>query len=99
MKVEEAYEVMQAASGIKVGDRVRALRGFKSREMGTSLTSPIPSGDRERFLINKASGIVTGMGSNYIVVDCGPSYGREWAYPFFIFEIVEAARTIERNLR
>lgn len=40
MDIREAYKMMQAASGIEVGDTVKMLREFKRYEMGCNL---IPS--------------------------------------------------------
>lgn len=90
MDVKEAYRVLQKASGIKVGDRVRVLRTNVDNELGSSLsghtTADLDIGGRE--------GIVQIVGVNGIWVKMSKTK-RSYCMPFFVLEVIEPAKTIE----
>ncbi len=93
-EVQEAYKVMQKASGIKVGDTVKALRQFELLEMGHTGSS---SGSKENgykrdFINHSAVGVVTEIEDNYIIVNCGRKYQGHWCFPFFVLEVIEKAK-------
>ena len=78
MNIKEAYEVMQKASGIEVGDKVRVLRKFKNYEMGF------------KCIYGSAAGVKIGselevkkVGTEGIKLIGGDQF------PFFVLEIVE----------
>lgn len=87
ISIEEAYKVMQKASGIKAGDKVKVLRNFKNYEMGCGCNwQP----EKESFI--GKSYTVTQIKDTYIKLDSSPNYH---LFPFFVLEVVESAKVIE----
>ena len=81
MDIREAYTVMQAASGIEVGDKVRVLRRAKSREMGwEGFWRP-----RMDFALNEVMEVTRFNSAG------GLELGLGFYYPFFVLELVEKA--------
>jgi len=75
MTIEDAYQTMQAASGIKVGDRVKVLRRAKSGEMGW-----------HNYWVE---GMDEMIGKEYTVMgvdDLGIVLNRCTYFPFFVLE-------------
>ncbi len=95
MGIKEAYKVMQKASGIKVGDKVRCLRHFIDEELGSSCSSSKLQSQKSAFIDKGATGIVSSECSGHLWVSCGRDYGGSWAFPFFVLEVVEPAKEIE----
>lgn len=83
MDIKEAYKVMQAACGIKVGDTVKVIRKAQSHEMGWD-----NNWSSDRF-VGKAGRVVdirtTGSGVQ-IDGDCD-----NFLFPFFCLEKVKSA--------
>jgi len=75
MTIEDAYRTMQAASGIKVGDRVKVLRRAKSFEMGWS---EVWNSDMDATIGKEYT--VTEVQPRTIGLSCG------WFFPFFVLE-------------
>ena len=78
MNIKEAYEVMQKASGIKKGDKIKILRTSIEDEMGYCGCSTSEVGEIEK--------VTRTQGEDGIQID-----GYFW-YPFFILEVVEKAK-------
>jgi len=75
MTIEDAYRTMQAASGIKVGDRVRVLRRAGDREMG--------------WFNYWNSHMDDTIGKEYTVTEVRPrtiGLSCDWFFPFFVLE-------------
>jgi len=76
-ELKEAYLAMHKASGIKVGDRVRVLRGFGKGEMGCAIS------DAKEQQIKS-------IGNTYLVESDRCEYGfgldNHYRYPFFVLE-------------
>lgn len=87
MNVREAYIVLQRASGIKVGDKVRCLRHFEKKEMGSSIDHSRHT-QKAAFIDDKAVGVITEVDETSLWVNCGSDYGCGWSFPFFALEIV-----------
>ena len=90
MDIEEAYRVMQEASGIKAGDMVRVLRKAESYKMGwaNSWCEKMDDSIGECFMVD---GIP--LNAN-IGIRLRHGIGR-FTFPFFVLEIVEPTKTIE----
>lgn len=88
MDIQEAYQVMQEASGIKVGDRAKVLRTFKTYEMGCNV---LWFKDKANFVGQTFP--VTKVCRHYIELDTGNLNCVQ--FPFFVLEIVEPAKNIE----
>ena len=84
MDLKEAYAVMQKASGIEVGDKVRVLRSFSSSEMGLDSCS-VELNSRAK------KGTVDTIEKNRIAVKYADIGGWDW-FPFFALEIIEKAK-------
>lgn len=98
MKIREAYEIMQEASGIKVGDKVRCLRHFESNEMGSQATGSkgnSPFLAKKQIVDDGAIGIVEGFYESHVWVMFDSKYRGGWNIPFFVLEVIEPAKTIE----
>jgi len=81
MNTEEAYLVMQGASGIKVGDKVKVLRKADSQEMGWG-----PAWTRSMdACVGQTYMVCSINGDQGICLSCG------WSFPFFVLEKVESA--------
>jgi len=89
MNVEEAYRVMQEASGIQVGDTVKVLRKAKDYEMGWyNIWSD--------FMVVGQTHKVLGVCEDGVKLrsrDDRPS-SQIYHYPFFVLEVVKKAHTI-----
>jgi len=77
-ELRAAYRVMQAASGIEVGDTVKVLRSFKSYEMGFG------------YHCNNQKCKYVGHEAIVDEVDYGIVIG-DWSFPFFCLELVSKA--------
>lgn len=85
VEVKEAYKIMQKASGIKVGDRVRLLRKVSGEgEMGWHEGWCGDMSDR----VGKI-GTVIDVRDHTIDVNIQASH---FTYPFFVLEVVEPAK-------
>ena len=82
-KEQEAYQVLQAASGIEVGDKVKILRTAKDYEMGWR-SCWVGSMNSHVGEVGEVVGIVTeGL---VLEFPCNRCYA-----PFFVLEVVEKA--------
>lgn len=79
-KLEEAYLVMQEASGIKIGDTVKVLRKADFHEMGwlNSWASIMTENIGKKLIVNS----INGSNGIYLEGQC---------YPFFVLEKVKSA--------
>lgn len=93
MDIKLAYKIMQEASGIKVGDRVKILRNFGENELGSSVVDGRIEGDKQKAIKDRVTGTVTEVLDSHLWVDCGRKYSGCWAFPFFVFEVVEKAKS------
>jgi len=82
MEIREAYKVMQAASGIEVGDTVKVLRTAKGAECGWD-NSWVRDMDKS-------------IGKSMVVMRIASFYGIElkdgnnrFTYPFYVLEIIK----------
>ena len=89
MDIKEAYKVMQRASGIKVGDRVRVLRTNRQEELGTDA----PFHSQSELDRSGTEGVVLKMYSSEINLKMDS--GKCFNMPFFVLEIIESAKVIE----
>lgn len=89
VELREAYKVMQAASGIEAGDRVKITRKAKSQEMGWPETW---SSQMDQFVGKEF--IVKAISSTNISLE-GPLN----RFPFFVMEITEkqAIKSVRLN--
>ena len=86
MDIREAYQVMQEASGIKVGDTVKVLRTNISDELGSS-TCQHTAEELER---RGKLGIVKTVGQNLIIMIT--TSNEQYILPFFVLEVIEKAK-------
>ena len=84
MNLQEAYRVMQKASGIEVGDTVRILRKFKNCELGSDCCT-WDSGSSKKKMQGQTEK-VNKVVSRSIWID-------NYEFPFFALEIVEKAKS------
>lgn len=85
MDIKQAYKVMQAASGIKVGDKVKVLRMAKDYEMGW----------REVWAATMDEMVDKSFKTTRLTeqgVYCANKHGNSYCFPFFVLEIVEKAK-------
>lgn len=87
MKIEEAYQVMQEASGIKVGDTVKVLRKAEAYEMGWCNSWAGPMSD----MVGKTATVNSVTNGN---INLGKD---NYGYPFFVLEIVEKKFTCDET--
>lgn len=95
MNLQKAYKVMQKASRIKVGDKVKCLRHFEENEMGCYCMGSNKDSHKRLFVDDKATGVIVEIGERHIEVDCGHEYLDTWQFPFFALEVTEPVKTIE----
>ena len=86
MNEKEAYRVLQKASGIKVGDKVRVLRTYGRDEMGCC-AGQITKDWLRKF--GKHIGTVVCIHEEHIVVE---QDGVNFHHPFFVLEVIESAK-------
>ncbi len=86
MTITEAYEIMQDACGIKVGDTVKILRTNVNYELGSTAAFHTES-ELER---SGRIGIVCKMLDRSMLVRMPDGYG--FQMPFFILEVIEKAK-------
>ncbi len=91
MSEREKYIEGQKASGIEVGDTVRATRRFGKGEGGSDVYGATSGKHKTRFIDNRAVGIVKDIDMRHIWVDCGKEYVGGWSFPYFVLEIVKKA--------
>ena len=89
MDIKEAYRVMQEASGIGVGDKVRVLRVANMGEMGW-----MNSWARDMDETIGHEGVVEAVGSD-VRVNIKTRVSEIRCYPFFVLEVIEKAQAIE----
>lgn len=87
ISIQEAYRILQAASGFEVGDKVRCVRHFKMFEGGSSSISSL-CGSKQAFVDDKAVGTISAIDKGAIHVDCGIEYLGARTFPFFTLELV-----------
>ena len=87
MDIQEAYRVMQEASGIGVGDMVRVLRTFKREEMGSDCRESNVNSAKISMLGRICKVRAIESGSIDILADDIGGY----SFPFFALKIVEKA--------
>ncbi|KKL77170.1 hypothetical protein LCGC14_2037560 [marine sediment metagenome] len=95
MDIKTAYCVMQAASGIEVGDTVKVLREFRHNEMGFG-SDTCQSYGWDSFVEKKKM-----QGKEFIVIEIGhnfvklrlPEHPYTPIFPFFALEIVKKAKS------
>ena len=83
MNQQEAYAVLQKASGIEVGDTVKVLREARYLEMGWAgvwVDGMIRPG---------GTGTITGVHANSVNVRAEGINGWIYHYPFFVLEVVK----------
>ncbi|KKM61557.1 hypothetical protein LCGC14_1530490 [marine sediment metagenome] len=85
MDIEKAYDVLQAASGIEVGDRVRVLRTNKHYELGSRAVA-----HSMKELEGGRAGIVSRIDEGRIIVDMDNGVN-VWHLPFFVLEVIKKA--------
>jgi hypothetical protein len=90
MDINEAYKVMQDASGIEVGDTVRVVRIARDYEMGWGCFWATSMDDTIGL-----EGEVIGVTDESIEVVMGEC--DDWHYPFFVLEIVEKKAVVEEE--
>lgn len=87
MNINEAYRVMQEASGIKVGDKVKVLRKAKNSEMGWG-NAWVEEMDKT-------------IGRTFLVIEIEKQAGIQLDlnlcldFPFFVLEVVEPVKEIK----
>jgi len=87
MNVEEAYLVMQEASGIQVGDTVKVLRKAKDYEMGWN-------NRWSDFMVVGQTLKVADISEDGIKLAGNFANIARYRYPFFVLEVVKKAHTI-----
>jgi hypothetical protein len=92
MDIKEAYRVMQKASGIKVGDKVKCIRHFKGGESGSNCEASDWNYPKKQRVDNGEVMIVDGFGNGHISAD-------GYSFPFFALEVVEPAPAIEVTVK
>lgn len=98
MDLKEAYRVMQEASGIRVGDKVKCLRHFGKNELGSTVSTSDLFKKRS-FVDDGSVGTVSAITNSTVTVECGEKYGYGWTFPFFVLEVIEKAKTIRCETR
>ncbi len=83
MELQEAYKVMQAASGIEVGDEVKVLRTNKTNELGSCVLFHTKSELDELGW----SGVVTDIYSNSVKIKLPDNHS--FIMPFFVLEVTK----------
>lgn len=91
MTDQEKYIEGQKASGIEVGDEVRATSHFTAHEGGSRATKSRTGGYKQKFVDDKAIGVVKKDNGSHFWVDCGPEYLGGWSFPCFVLEIIKKA--------
>ena len=91
MTDQEKYIAGQEASGIEIGDEVRATRQFDGCEGGHAAGASHSWRHKVNFIDAGATGTVTRVKHNYIEVACGMEFGGLWNFPYFVLEIVKKA--------
>lgn len=86
MDIQEAYKVMQAECGIKVGDRVKIVRKFKENEMGYN--------GHFWGTVGNVSTVIMLQENDGIKLADEHGYFKHWA-PFFVLELIEKAKKPE----
>src|SRR6056297_2321894 len=87
MDVRNAYKTLLKASGFKVGDKVKVLRKFESRELGCMCSWHT---EKEKSIGQTGKITCTTFGG-----DIGVRFGsnpRSWVFPFFVLELVESVK-------
>ncbi len=93
MDVQEAYRVLQATSGIGIGDRVNVLREFRKREMGSTC---------EQWNLNSTKSLMQDCECEVRSLQTGhvnlTKVGESgiYSFPFFVLEVIEPAKTITK---
>jgi len=91
MDIKKAYEIMQRASGIKVGDTVRVLRSHERHEMGSDAFDHSKNEVKRK---ESKLATVTEVRHDEIVISWSDGC-KDWLVPFFALEIVEHAVQID----
>ena len=92
MDIEEAYQVMQEASGIKVGDRVRVLRPHRTHEMGYRGGNYYPEN------VGFEAEVLDMCGTDGVHLARSAPSGNRF-FPFFVLEVIEPAHTIRAETK
>ena len=85
MNIREAYQIMQEASGIEVGDKVKVLRANIKNELGSNTAYHT----KEELDRRGREGKVSKVDKDCIIVNT-TSDCMYWI-PFFVLEIIEKA--------
>ncbi len=92
MTEQEKYIADQKASGIEVGDTVRATRHFTAHEKGCYTINGSSASSKGDFVdSDDAVGTVRHIDDESMEIDCGKDYGGGWYFPYFVLEIVKKA--------
>lgn len=81
-KEQEAYLILQEASGLKIGDTVKILRRANNYEMGWENIWDIPAMSNYIGIESK----ITDINGNGIVLN------NDYAFPFFVLEKISSAK-------